>query len=413
MNDELVGFDPFNPAHNAEPLVALAEARSRCPVGQPRPGFFVLTSDADVRAAIANTSQMSNEGNFALEGESELPVPTITMMDPPEHTALRARLRQWFAPPQLRRLEPRVREIVAEVLSELPQSGTVDLYDMFLAKVPARVVYEFLGLPPQDWERLERCADRVNEELPRPVAHLPEFQELAGYLATHLERVSQAPPTGEGVLDGLVHPVEGDPLTPVELLVHTIQLIAAGTDTTRSAVANLMYELLREPNRWERVVEDPSLINAAMEESLRLDAPIQYVLRTVKSEMTLGEQTLPAGAKVLLSLQSAHRDSATWGETADVFDLDRPRSAAHLAFGYGAHTCLGQPLSRIEIVAMVEALLTRFPEMRLTHDFVWEKEAGDMLRRPERLDVDLHGAVTPDLTRLPSDRAHAARVLGE
>jgi cytochrome P450 len=193
-------------------------------------------------------------------------------------------------------------------------------------------------------------------------------------------------------MDGLVHP-RGDepPLTPTEVLIHVVQLVAAGTDTIRGAISNLVYELLRDPDRWQRLRNDRTLLGPAIEESLRLDAPIQYVLRTVEKDTDVDGHTPPAGARALLSLQSANRDRAAWGDDADTFSLDRERSTAHLAFGYGIHSCLGAPLARIEVRAMLEALLDRYPNMRLAPDYQWRKVPGDMLRRPAGLEVDLDG----------------------
>jgi cytochrome P450 len=145
-------FDPANPAHAADPIERLAEARRRCPVSEPQPGLFVLAADADVRAALMDPARFSSRGNFALDGERpELPVPAITMTDPPEHTALRARLRRWFTPARQRQQEPAVRAVVKHVLDGLPGTGVLDLYQAFVAKVPARVLFAFLGLPTGDW----------------------------------------------------------------------------------------------------------------------------------------------------------------------------------------------------------------------------------------------------------------------
>ena len=162
-------YDPLDPAHVGYPRPRLADARSRCPVSQPRPGVFVVARHDDVAAALRDPASYSSENNFVLEGGTEtaaLPAIPITMLDPPAHTALRARLRQWFSPVKLRREEPRVRGIVSDVLAGLQPGKQVEVWSTLGRAVPARTVYAFLGIPAQDWDRVQDWADVVNDHLP-------------------------------------------------------------------------------------------------------------------------------------------------------------------------------------------------------------------------------------------------------
>lgn len=382
-------FDPFDPAHHREPGETLAAAR-RCPVYEPRPGLAVVARYADVHAALADPDHFSNHGNFALEGEVPLPIELITTMDPPEHGELRGRLRRWFAPVELRKQEPRVREIVASAIDELPARGNVELYGAFVERVPARVVFSFLGLPAEDWARVQQWTDRIAETLPNVSPDQAEFRLVLDYLTGLVGRRLEQPPTGEDVIDGLVHAAPGErPLSAPEIVTHVLQLVMAATDTTRSATTNTIYRLLADRRNWARVRHDRSMLPAAIEEALRLDAPLQFVLRTAKQTAELSGCPIPEANKVLLSLQSANWDDTVWGPDATEYALDRERSTSHLSFGYGIHTCLGAPLARIEVRLMTEALLDRYPDMRLAEDYRWEKIAGNMLRRPAQLDVTL------------------------
>ena len=387
-------YDPLEPAHVGYPGPRLADARSRCPVSQPRPGVFVVARHDDVAGALRDPASYSSENNFVLEGGTEtaaLPAIPITMLDPPAHTALRARLRQWFSPVKLRREEPRVRGIVSDVLAGLPPGKQVEVWSTLGRAVPARTVYAFLGIPAQDWDRVQDWADVVNDHFPQVSTDMPEFGALLGYLAEFVAARAAGAATGTDVIDGLTHPGPGEePLTPVEVVMHCVQLILAGTDTTGSLITNLLYELLADRARWQRLVDDPGLIPSAIEESLRHDAPLQYILRTATADRVIRGCPVGAGDRLVLSLQSANLDEEAWGEDAAAFSLDRGTGhATPLTFGYGIHTCLGAPLARLEARLLLEALVERFPSLRLAPSYAWHAAPRSMVRRPARLDVVL------------------------
>jgi cytochrome P450 len=385
-------YDPLDPAHVGDPAHRLAEARSRCPVSQPRPGVFVVARHPDVVGALKDPASYSSENNFVLEGGTEtaaLPAIPITMLDPPDHTALRARLRQWFSPAKLRREEPRIRGIVADVLASLQPGQQVEVWSTLGRTVPARTVYAFLGVPAQDWSRVQDWADVVNDHFPQVSTDMPEFMALLGYLAELVAARAASAAAGDGVIDGLTHPgPDEEPLTPIEIVMHCVQLILAGTDTTGSLITNLLYELLADRGRWQRLIKDPGLIPSAIEESLRHDAPLQYVLRTVTTGQVIRGCQVSVGDRLVLSLQSANLDEETWGEDAEAFSLDRGTGhATSLTFGYGIHTCLGAPLARLEARLLLEALVKRFPSLRLAPSYSWHAATRSMVRRPARLDV--------------------------
>jgi cytochrome P450 len=388
-------YDPLDPAHHADPAARLAEAREKCPVSQPRPGVYFLARHDDVRNALRNHEAYASVDNFALEGgtrTADLPAIPITMADPPHHTELRARLRRWFAPALLRKQEPRVREIVAEVLDAWQPGQKAEIYHDLARQIPTRVVYAFLGLPQEDWERLHQWADAIDDILPELRTDMPEFLALTGYLGEQLAARAAAPPTGQDVLDGLAHPAAGEPpLTPIEGIIHAFQLILAGTDTTAGLITNLLYELLVDRTRWERLLDDRSLIPTAIEESLRHDAPLQYVLRTVMREQEISSCPVKPGDRLAVSLQSANWDERTWGADAGDYSLDRPAGqATTMTFGYGIHTCLGAPLARLQARVVLEQLLERFPDLRLAPGYHRAPPPGlVMVRRPARLDVVL------------------------
>jgi cytochrome P450 len=387
-------WDPLNPEHATDLDRRLTDARKQCPVSQPRPGIHAVMRHEDVVDVLRDPGAYSSEDNFALgEGAatSDLPAAMITMLDPPAHTALRARLLTWFAPAKLRKEEPRIRAIVADLLDEYQPGQSLEVWSTLNRRVPARTVYAFLGLPEKDWDQVQAWTDALGDVAPQIPADFPALQSLFGYLAALTAERAAAPAEGTGVIDGLTHPgPDQEPLSPVEIVMHSIQLIAAGTDTTASLISNVLHELLVVPDRWQRVVDDPTLIPQAIEESLRFAAPLQYVLRKATSEQSLAGCPVASGDRVVLNLQSANWDEAVWGDRADEFVLDRtPGQAPIMSFGHGIHACLGAPLARLETRLLLEALVQRFPSLRLAPGYVREASGNPMVRRPDRLDVVL------------------------
>jgi cytochrome P450 len=386
-------FDPTDPVQHAAPAVPASAARAKCPVGEVRDGVFVVTRFEDVREVLLDTERFSNFGNFQIERDAQPPggVELITQLDPPAHTQLRAHLLTKFAPKELRKHEPRVCEIVDGVLAPFVPGATVDVFADVARPVTARTVYAFLGFPEQDWDRVKVWGDAVNEILPQPFDSVPEFHDLMGYLMKLAAERKAGAPTGQDVLDTLLHdaPEGGQPLGVEEAAVHAFQLVLAGTDTTASLISNLLYQLLRDRRHWMRVLDDRSLIPVAIEESLRLDSPVQMIMRTVQGPGQLSGCPVGDRDKLLVSLQSANWDEETWGDDAAEFSLDRNSPGAHLAMGRGIHACLGAPLARLQTRVVLNELLDRFPGMRLVDGYEYRVAPVLVGRRPVSLPVVL------------------------
>jgi cytochrome P450 len=179
-----------------------------------------------------------------------------------------------------------------------------------------------------------------------------------------------------------------------EVMTHILQLVVASTDTTRALIANCLYRLLENRHNFEAVLADRSLLPGAVEESLRMDSPAQFMVRSVIEDMTIDSCPVPAGKKVYLNIQSANHDERRWGQDSRTYRLDRPNSAAHVAFGHGIHTCIGAPLARIEARAAIGALMDRYPNMALAPHAKWVKCAGALTKRVNSVPVLLTGKDT-------------------
>jgi cytochrome P450 len=254
----------------------------------------------------------------------------------------------------------------------------------------AQVVYALIGLPEQDWSQLQAWSDVLHETLPAPLNGTPEYQAMMARLETLIEahRSGRIPPD-ESVISGLAMAVEAGELQASEAVVHVWQLIQAGTETTSSLIANLLYTLLSKRDRWLLLQQRPELIEAAIEESLRRDSPIQYVMRTPFEPTAVGGCPIEVDEQIVIGLQSANWDPEVWGAEALEFDIERDLSAGHLTFGRGAHACLGAPLARIEAKAFIGELLRRRPEIALADGYVHELAPELMVRRPTHLTLHI------------------------
>jgi cytochrome P450 len=387
-------FNPLNPDHIADPDGRMHESRIGCPVGRVSDILFTVNTDADVRQIFDDTKHFSNKGNFSVgAADVQWPFTPVTNADPPAHTVLRARLLKDFAPARLRKLTPLVESIVQETLNALPQAGYVDLHAEYAHFIPAKVLYALIGIPKAAWADVQKWADMIVATVPEPTHELPEFGSLSRYLGQLAEERGARPDDRhEDVLDNLCFAEVGESdMSAPEVMTHILQLVVAATDTTRALIANCLYRLLENRSLWEAVAADRSLLPNAIEESLRLDSPAQFMVRSVVEDITIGSCPISLGKKVYLNIQSANHDEERWGEDSRKFVLDRPNASTHLAFGRGIHTCIGAPLARIEARVAIGALLDRYPDMALAPHAQWVKLPAPLTRKVEAVPVLLTG----------------------
>ncbi len=342
-------------------------------VGTPA---WLVTRHADVKEVLADATRFSVAGprpfeevdgaRMSAEERARLRAGNLLGFDPPEHTRLRRMLTAEFTVRRMRRLEPRIVEIVDAHLDAMEEAGPpADLVADFALPVPSLVNCERLGVPYADREAFQsRTARQLDLSIP-----VPERLELGrrsrAYMAELVARAQAAP--GDDMLGMLVRE-HGDELTTDELVGVAGLLLVAGHETTSNMLALGTLALLRHPEQLALVRDDPQRVPPAVEEMLRWLAIVHSgIPRTTTVDVELAGQVIPAGSLLVLALAAANRDPAL---LADPDRLDVTRDAAgHVAFGHGVHHCLGAPLARMEMRVAFPALLRRFPGLALAVPF--------------------------------------------
>jgi cytochrome P450 len=355
-----------------DPVPAMAAMRDDEGVRRVDTAFgmpaFLVARHADVRAVLADHTRFSNEFRRAVEvpGAPELSEEERAQMragnllgvDPPEHTRLRRMLTPEFTVRRMRRLEPRIVEIVDDHLDAMEKAGPpADLVADFALPIPSLVICELLGVPYADRESFQRRTGKLLD-LSLPMEERLELgRESREYMAG-LVAGAQAEP-GEDMLGMLVRE-HGHDLTTDELIGIAQLLLIAGHETTSNMLGLGTLALLRHPDQLALVRDEPAAVGHAVEEMLRFLGIVHSgIPRTTTEDVEVGGVAIPADSLVVLSLAGANRDPR-FLTGADRLDVTRD-AGGHLAFGHGVHHCLGAPLARMEMRIAFPALLRRFP----------------------------------------------------
>jgi cytochrome P450 len=285
-------------------------------------------------------------------------------MDPPDHTRLRRLLAPAFTGRQAERLRPRIARTVERLLDDMAEIGPpVDLVEHLARPLPIITICELLGVPDEDRESFKEWTDAALTLAPHAAGAVTGArQRLADYLR-HLIAEKQRTP-GDDLLGTLIAARDEDRLRPAELVTVAATLITAGYHTVANSLANSVLALLRHPGQLDPLRGGPFPAEA-VEELLRwTPGPVSGgTIRIATEEVKIGDTVVRPGEAVIPSTASANRDAEAF-EAPDVLDLGRPENR-HIAFGHGIHRCLGAPLARVELQVALDALVRRFPALRL------------------------------------------------
>jgi cytochrome P450 len=375
-------FKPLSPETVECPYPFYAALRREAPVYQvPGAGFFIVSRYDDVLEALRHPeifSSRSGPGLARYDEEIEAiyaqgyPRPnTLLTNDPPDHKRYRLLVNKAFSARRVAQLEPAIRAVANELVDGFTRDGHAELVSQFAVKLPLTVIADALGVPRSDLDTFKRWSDAAIAPLGGMISREEELEcarltvEFQHYFAARLDERRQQP--RDDILTDLLNArLDGaEPLSTAEILAIVHQVLVAGNETTTNLIAAGMLLLLQHPAHMAALRADLSRVPAFVEEVLRYESPVQGLFRIATQDTVLGGVPIPRGARLVLMYGAANRDESFWGETAEMFDPERPNAGDHLAFGRGEHFCLGAALARAEARIAFETLLTRLPNLRL------------------------------------------------
>jgi cytochrome P450 len=367
-----VYYDPYDFDIDADPYPVWKRLRDEQPLYyNERFDFYAVSRFADVEACSVDwRTFISGKGSVLEMIKADVPIPPgmILFEDPPIHDLHRKLLSRVFTPRRVAAMEDHIREICARALDPLVGGDRFDFVRDLGAEMPMRVISELLGIPEADQVATRDRIDegmRIEEgEIPDGARTISDTSSMfAEYIAFRREH-----PSDDLMTDMIQvrfvdeHGVERN-LTDEEILGYAGLLAAAGNETTTKLIGWTGYLLARHPDQRQRLVDDRSLVNGAIEEILRYEAPSPVQSRYVTRDVELHGRRVPEGSVLVLLTASANRDERKFPDP-DRFDVCRTIDH-HLSFGYGLHFCLGAALARMEGRVALEEVLDRFPSWEL------------------------------------------------
>ena len=384
-----ISFDLTSSRVRANPYEIYERLRRDDPVHRMRLiNAWSLTGYEDAQTVLQDHRRFSS-GDNKLE---YAPYRTMLDLDPPDHTRLRGLVSKAFTPRAVAALGPRVKEIVDELLDDLAGKERFDLVEEFAFPLPVIVIAEMLGIPAEDRDHFNVWSNdialAVEPVLTRAeVARVRSASDaIVAYFEEIIEQRRRQPQ--EDMLSALIAAEEeGDKLTHDELIGTLMLLLVAGNETTRSLIGNGMLALLKNPAQLQRLRAEPELLDSAIDELLRYDSPVQFIIRVVMEDLAFKGREMRAGQKIMILVGAANRDPEVFANP-NALDIGR-QEKSHISFGRGIHYCLGSPLALLEARAAFAGLLERFPTIRLLAEPGYRNQI--VLRGVEELWVELRG----------------------
>jgi cytochrome P450 family 142 subfamily A polypeptide 1 len=363
-----LGIDLMSGAfYGREPHDAYAWMRSNAPVYYDEPNdLWGVASYAGVKSASLDTDSFSNAQGIRPKG---FPLPMMIDFDAPEHVRRRRLVSEGFTPKRVRAMEDDLRATCDALIDNVCEKGSCDFVREIASPLPIIVIGDLLGVASDDRDDLLRWSDDMLKALGSPDPTLMDaastaFTEYTKYIHPVFDdRRSRG--AEDDLVGVLCHAtIDGDRLDDDSLVHETLLILIGGDETTRHVISGGTEELLSHPDQWDRLVAQPELVPGAVEEMLRWVSPIKNMARVATRDVDLDGASIKAGQELILLYPSANRD-ATVFDDPDQFDITRSPNP-HLAFGFGAHFCLGNQLARLELKVMTERVLARLPDLHLT-----------------------------------------------
>ncbi|MGE7602639.1 cytochrome P450 [Peribacillus sp. NPDC097675] len=338
-----------------------------------------------VKQVLSNYKVFSSEGPRSTifvgankKAEKPSSITNLTMVDPPAHRKSRSLLAAAFTPRSLKEWEPRIHQIIRDLVDDIPADTTVDIIKMFSGPLPAMVIADLFGVPIQDQHQFKEWVDILFQ--PYDEARLEEImrkkeqaaKEYFHYLYPIVVQ-KRLDLTDDIICDLIRAEVDGERFTDEEIVQATMLLLGAGVETTSHAIANSFYSLLYDdPSIYGDLRDEPELITNAVEEMLRYRFHSSRRDRTVKEDNDLLGVPLKKGDTVIAWMSGCNLDGDMF-ENPFTIDIRRANNKKHLTFGSGPHFCLGAPLARLEMKLALELFVKKFSHIEPVEGFELEQ----------------------------------------
>jgi len=372
-------FNPLDPAFIADPYPFYRRLREAAPVFKTPQGFWLITRYEDA-AFVLRDKRFGKDfvgnierryGDLARMNEPAIAslARTMLVLDPPDHTRLRGLVTKAFTARRVADMRPRIKALVDEQLDRVIDKGQMDVMRDLAHRLPVIVICDMLGIPEEHRAPFlagSNVNGRILEPVPMSREELDQANlntQMAGVYFKQLCDLRRREPKDDLTTELVRAEDAGDKLTAEELEANIGLLFGAGHETTTNLIGNGLLALHRQPDQWQRLKADPSLIANAIEELLRYDSSVQLTGRVTMAEVEIGGVTLPAHEAIVTLLGAANRDPAHY-EDPDRLDVGR-QNVRPMSFGGGIHHCLGAQLARLEAELVFTALVERLPGIEL------------------------------------------------
>jgi cytochrome P450 len=360
-------WDPFAHSTVADPFSTYRQMREEHPVyHNAEHDVWALTRFDDVQQAARDWRTFSNAAGVDLDDTTDVFGPgNFIDSDPVRHDQLRALVKHRFTPMAVAELERGIRERVRALLSPVVEEGSGDIVRALAWPLPVATVCDLVGFPAADAPQLQAWVAAAIHRLPGEGRSPASARRAVGEMHEYFVEISadRCRRPRDDLLSAIATGEAGGSRLTEEIVGLCTLLSVAGSETTFSLIGNAFWLFASHPEQRRRLVNDQSMIPAALEEVLRAESPVQYLGRVTTRDVDLHGTTIPAGKRVALIFGAANRDERRW-EDPDSFEITRP-AKRNLAFGEGIHHCLGAPLARLEGRIVLEELVRVMPEFSL------------------------------------------------
>ena len=383
-------YDPLDPATAAHPHAEYRRLHREARVHyNPKRSVWILSRLDDVRAAARADAVLSSADGVT---RTKFSLPILITTDGERHAQMRRQILPAFTKAALDAWRSMIDRLAGELVGEMLDNPGCDVVQRLAVPMPMRLIAHMLGVPDTDVDKFRRWSEAAVQVTDLALTRRG-VGKLAGsvsgsrsiYRYFHRQFKAGGLKDSDTILGNLLAKNEDGTITEDELFYFAMLLLLAGNETTTNLLGGMFDTLARDPDSYQRIRSDHMLIPMAIEEQLRYSSPVQNLYRTARTDYVVGDVTIPAGARVLLSFGAANRDPRVFDEP-DAYRVDRNPSQ-HIAFGFGAHLCLGAQLTRMEAQAVLRELVTRVDRIEPAGQTRWSTNSS--LRGPAHLPVRL------------------------